>query len=226
MDRSLSEEARDHFGSDEHGGTAVMSSLLTGFNAHREEVWQRLAEEFGGEFTQQQTWQTDRVQVKVDHWTVTLDIRTVPGFKSEQHFTRLRAPYVNHEGFRFTIYRKTLLSKVAELFGMEDIETGHPHLDDNYVVQANDKAKIKRLLANARIRALIERQPDFYLHVQPAEEYDTEQFPEGVDELYFEVPELIDDAGRLRGLYELFAELLHTLTHLGSAYEDDPTLDL
>lgn len=201
-----------------------MSSQRIGFQAHREEVWKRIAEEFGGDFTKNETWQTEKVRVQVDQWTVTLDIRTVPGFKSEQHFTRLRAPFANPEGFRFEIYRKSLLTGISKLFGMQDIETGYPKIDDHYVVQATDPEKIRRVLANEEIRRLIGEQPDFQLRLIDAEEDYPEQLAEGIDELHFEVPELIDNHDRLYSLYQLFAELLRTLTHVGDAYENDPRM--
>jgi hypothetical protein len=203
-----------------------MSLRKAGFHAHQEEVWKRIAEEFGGDFIKKGTWQTEKVRVQVDQWTVTLDIRTVPGFKSEQHFTRLRAPFVNPEGVRFEIYGKDLLADIYELFGMQDIETGFPEIDESYVVQATDPDKIRRLLANEKIRRLIREQPDFHLRLAAAEEDYPEQLAEGVDELQFQVPELIEDHDRLYALYQLFAEMLHTLTHLGSAYEDDPRMDV
>jgi len=202
----------------------VMGLLRPGFHHHREEVWKRIAEEFGGDFIKKGTWQTEKVRVTVDPWTITLDIRTVPGFKSEQHFTRLRAPFVNPEGLRFEIYRKNLLTSISEFFGVQDIATGFPEIDDNYVVQANDADKVRRLLSHEEIRRLIRQQPDFHLRLVDAEEDYPEQLAEGVDELHFEVPELIEDHDRLYGLYQLFAEMLHTLTHVGSAYEDDPRM--
>lgn len=195
-----------------------------GFQAHREEVWSQIAEEFGGDFISKGTWQTEKVRVSVDHWTVTLDIRTVPSFKSEQHFTRLRAPFVNPDGLRFEIYRKNLLTSISEFCGVKHMITGFPEIDDHYVVQANDPAKVRRLLANEEIRRLIREQPDFHLRLVDAGDDYPEQLAEGVDEPHFEVPELIDDHDRLYGLYRLFAEMLHMLTHVGSAYEDDPRI--
>ncbi|HBO44212.1 MAG TPA: DUF3137 domain-containing protein, partial [Planctomycetaceae bacterium] len=51
-------------------------------------------------------------------------------------------------------------------------------------------------------------------------------FPEGVDELWFQVIGVITDIDRLKSLYYLFAETLNHLCHIGSAYEDDPKLEL
>ena len=47
-------------------------------------------------------------------------------------------------------------------------------------------------------------------------------FPQQTDELCFTALGVIKDVDRLKRLYDLFAETLHTLCHIGSAYEDDP----
>ena len=47
-------------------------------------------------------------------------------------------------------------------------------------------------------------------------------FPEGVDELYFQVVGVIKDVERLKLLYELFAETLEHLCRMGAAYKQDP----
>jgi hypothetical protein len=199
-----------------------MSKLRSNFGRHHEAVWEKLAEQLGGEFLEKGTWQADKVRVTVDEWTITLDVRAVPGYKGTEYFTRLRAPYVNADGFRFTVYRKHVFSQLAAFLGMEDIATGHPDFDDKYIVQANDEDKIKRLLGHDEIRTLMEALGDFYFHVTDDEGYHADAFPEGVDELYFEVREVIDKIDRLKQCYDLFALVLRALCHMGSAYETDP----
>ena len=51
-------------------------------------------------------------------------------------------------------------------------------------------------------------------------------FPEGVDELYFQVANVIRDVDRLKLLYLLFAQTFHFLCCIGSAYEEDPRVEL
>lgn len=47
-------------------------------------------------------------------------------------------------------------------------------------------------------------------------------FPNGVDELYFEVVGVIKDVERLKELFDLFSETLDELCRMGSAYENSP----
>jgi hypothetical protein len=69
-------------------------------------------------------------------------------------------------------------------------------------------------------------QPSIYLTVKDDEGWFSTHFPQGVDELYFRVLGVIKDVEQLKSLYYLFAEILHHLCHIGSAYENDPQLEL
>ena len=137
-----------------------------------------------------------------------------------------RAPYVNKDGFRFTIYRKSIFSGLGKLLGMQDVEVGYPEFDEAFIIKGNDEAKLRALFANDHIRQLIEMQPAVYLTVKDDEGWFGPHFPEGVDELCFHVVGVIKDIDRLKSLYYLFAETLNHLCHIGSAYEDDPKLVL
>jgi hypothetical protein len=138
----------------------------------------------------------------------------------------MRAPYVNKDGFRFTIYRKSIFSGLGKALGMQDVEVGYPEFDDAFIIKGNDEAKLRTLFANPRIRQLLEMQPSIHLTVKDDEGWFGTHFPEGVDELYFSTLGTIKDVEQLKSLYYLFAETLNQLCHMGSAYEDDPALEL
>lgn len=201
-----------------------MSMLRQVFGPSREEVWRQLCAEIGAEFVDGGLWKGDKIQARVKEWTITLDTYRVSSGKHHTTYTRMRAPYVNKDGFRFTIYRKGVFSELHKRLGMQDIEVGDPDFDRDYVIQGNDEAKVLSLLANPRIRQLIQAQPSFNLQVKDDEGWFSTSFPEGVDELYFLVMGVIKDVERLKSLYELFAEVLNQLCRIGSAYENDPQL--
>lgn len=141
-------------------------------------------------------------------------------------YTRLRAPYVNQDGFRFTVYRKGIFSFLGSWLRLQDVKVGDPEFDEAFVVKGSDEDKLRALLGDATIRQLLEAQPEVYLTVKDDEGWFGTRFPEGVDELYFSVPGVIGDVEQLKSLYNLFAEILHQLCHIGSAYENDPGLEL
>ncbi len=199
-----------------------MGLLRQLFGPSREEIWRQFCDQIGGQYVAGKFWKLGKVVAQHRQWTVTLDVVD----EQDCTDTRLRAPYVNADGFRFTIYRKSVFSGIGKLLGMQDVEVGYPGFDEAFIIQGNDQAKLKALFANERIRQLIWMQPSIYLTVKDDEGWFRPQFPKGVDELYFRVSGVIKDLDRLKSLYYLFAETLNHLCHIGSAYDDDPNLKL
>ena len=122
------------------------------FGPSKDEVWQQFSQEIGAEFVEGGFWKGNKVQAHVDPWTITLDTYTVNTQHSHVTYTRMRAPYVNPEGFRFTIYRKGFFSDLGKLLGMQDIEVGDPDFDEAFIIKGNDEFKVRDLLANPHIR--------------------------------------------------------------------------
>ncbi|HEX3046981.1 MAG TPA: DUF3137 domain-containing protein [Bacillota bacterium] len=192
------------------------------FGPSKGEVWTELCREIGAEFVKGGFWKGDRVEARVGEWTLVLDTYTVSDGKTSHTFTRMRAPYCNPDGFRFKIYRKGLFSELGKLFGMQDIEIGDPEFDRDFIIKGNDEAKVRELFAAQGIRELIQAQPSIHLEVKDDEGAFRGRFPEGVDELYFQVHGVLKDLERLKDLYHLFGEVLNQLCKMGSAYNQDP----
>ena len=169
----------------------------------------------------------DRVEAQHGEWTVTLDTYTVSTGKTVIVFTRMRAPYVNPDGFRFSISRRGFFSGIAKFFGMQDIEIGDEPFDTDFIIQANDEFKVKQLLANTTDPRVARRSEG-----DPVQGRRTTRA--GVDrrfrstsiELQFMVGGVIKDIDRLKELYELFAETLDEFCRIGSAYEGSPGVKL
>src|SRR6516165_2925790 len=197
------------------------------FGPSKDEVWRQLGEDIGAEVVQGGFWKGgSKVQAHVGPWTVTLDTYTVSSGHSHYTFTRLRAPYVNPEGFRFTIYRKGFFSDLGKLLGMQDIEVGDPEFDEAFVIKGNDEETVRDLFANPKIRQVIQAQPRIRLEVKDSEGWFGPRFPEGVDELHFEVLGVIKDVEGLKALFDLLATVLDQLCRIGSAHRMSPDVAL
>ncbi len=196
------------------------------FGPSKEEVWRQLSEEIGAEFVEGGFWKGNKVQAHVKPWTITLDTYTVSTGKSSVTYTRMRAPYVNPEGFRFTIYRKNLFSDLGKFLGMQDIEVGDPEFDEAFIIKGNDESKVHDLFANSKIRQMTQDQPEIRLEVKDGEGWFGPKFPEDVDELSFQVVGVIKDVERLKALFDLFAAVLDQLCQIGSAYKQKPGVTL
>lgn len=193
------------------------------FGPSKKEVWQQLCNEIGAEFVTKR-WAEPRVELPVGPWILTLDTYTVSTGQGSVVFTRMRAPFVNPDAFRFTIYRKGLFTELGKLFGMQDIEIGVPDFDEAFVIKATDEDRIRSLLDDIQIRRLLQQQPRLRLEVRDRDGAFGPKFPELTDELLFQVMGLMKDKELLKGLFDLFATVLERLVTLGSATKDDPNV--
>jgi hypothetical protein len=190
-------------------------------------VWKQLSEELGGDYLSHIDWHNDRIISRVDDWTVTVDLHQ--RYDPDQIFTRIHAPYFSADGFHFKVYHQGFAEVIAKLlsikgaphFSLEDIEIGEPVLDNMFVIQATNSVEIKQLLSNRKISHGLKTEPNVLLLAEHLPKY-----PEDVDVLTLEVPGRVDTLSRLERIFELFSEVLHTMCHLGSAYEDDPNIIL
>ena len=196
------------------------------FGPSKKEIWRQLSDEMRATFVDGGAWKADRVEARHGQWTVTLDTYTVSTGKTVVVFTRMRAPYVNPDGFRFTIYRRGLFTGIGKLFGMQDFEVGDEAFDHDFVIKGTDEGRLRQLFANPKLRELISNQKDIHFSVKDDEGWFGPKFPDGVDELAFVVTGVIKDVDRLKSLYELFSETLDELCRMGSAYASNPEVKL
>jgi hypothetical protein len=195
------------------------------FGPSKDEVWRQLSQEIGAEFVDDGFKNGSKVQAHVGPWIVTLDMGT-SNQDGESPVTRLRAPYINPDGFQFTIYRKGIFSALGKLLGTQDIEVGDPDFDEAFIIKGNDESKVRDLFASPKIRQMIQAQPQIRLEVKDSEGWFGPTCHEDVDELHFEVVGVIKNVKRLKSLFDLFAAVLDQLCRIGSAYKQEPGVTL
>ncbi len=203
-----------------------MSILRDLFGPSKDEIWRQLCAEIGANFVDGGFWRGNKVQAHVKQWTVTLDIYTVSSGRSHQQFTRMRAPYVNADGFRFLVYRCGVFTDLGKLLGMQDVEVGFPDFDRDFVIKGNDEARLRQFFSYEKIRSLLHAQADVRFEVVDDEGFFGAEFPKGVDELRLQARGVIKDMIRLKQFFELFAVTLDQLCMMGSAYLNDPDVVL
>lgn len=196
------------------------------FGPSRDEVWRKLSQEIGAEYVEGGLWKGNKVQAEVGEWTVTLDTHAVHTGHAHITYTRMRAPFVNPEGFRFTIYRKSAFTGLGKWLGMQDIEVGGLEFDEDFVIQGNDESRVRTLFGCPVVRKLIQAQPRVRLEVKDSEGWFGPKFPPDVDELHFQVQGDIKDLEQLKGLFDLFAAVLDRLYEIGVARKEDPEVTL
>lgn len=199
-----------------------MSVLRALFGPSKDEIWAQLSRQIGGTFTEGRWLGSSKVVLEHREWEITLDTYTVSTGKASVIYTRLRAPYVNPDAFRFHIYSKSIFSGIGKLLGMQDIEIGDAFFDEAFILQGTNELMLRQLLASPKVREYLEADPDVDFQVKDDEGWFGTKFPHGVDELYFLTLGVITDTERLKNLFDLFAEVLDELCRIGSAYEGEP----
>ncbi len=192
------------------------------FRRQKENIWEKLSEEIGAEYVPSERWKrNEKIIAKHENWTITIE-----SYYNDDEMgdlaTKITAPYVNRDDFYFRIYRADFFQNLSVKLGMQDIIIGHKQFDKDFIIQGNDERKLRALFDNDLIRQIISWQPQIQLFSKVDHNWVVDDFREGISELVFITPSVINDKDRLRDLYELFAELLNHLCHIGSAYEDDP----
>lgn len=186
------------------------------FGPSRDEIWRQLASEIDANYVDGNFWNRDKVQASHAGWLISLEEH------GKYHHTHMRAPFLNSDGFRFTVYRKGIFSELGKSLGMQDVEVGHPDFDRDFVIKGTDDAKLRQIFGNARIRELIAAQPRVHFEVKDARglfarNFSAEKPPEDIDVLEFSVHHTIKDKEHLRLMFDLFAETLDELCRMGTA---------
>jgi hypothetical protein len=187
------------------------------FGPDRDEIWEKLADEVGGNFYDGGFWLGDsKVRAQVADWIVTLDT-----YRDHRNavYTRIRAPFVNKDGFIFTVYRVGSFED-EHAADDSDIQLGLADFDDAFVIKSNNLEQAKKLFSDEKIRTLLTDQPAVFFNASKHSGWYSAEFPEGVGELLFQARGEIKNLPRLKRLYELFGETLDRLCQIGSATHD------
>jgi len=196
------------------------------FGPSQDEIWGRLSEEIGAQFAPGGFWKRAKVQKQVDRWTILLDTFNRNQGKHNHVVTRLRAPFINPDGFRFTFYQAGPLSALGRVLGMQDVEIGDPEFDDAFVVKGNDESRLVDLFADPKLRDLFASLPRMRLEVKDSEGWFGPTFPPDADELYLTTGGVLKDLDQLKGCFAVFSALLHRLCVIGAAHKYDPGVTL
>lgn len=164
----------------------------------QDSAWRQFASEAGAEFVPGGLFRASKVQGRIQQWAITLDTYWGRSGKSGTTYTRIRAPLQSESPFEFTVFREGVVGKLGKALGMQDIEIGIPEFDQHFMIQANDTSKVSSLLADSKIRELIQQQKQIRLRLE-------------AQELYFEAQDVILDVEQLKSLFQLFEA---TLRHL------------
>lgn len=179
-------------------------------------IWKEFARETGGRFVKGYSWNSDQTEVDYKDWLIIFDNYKLWSGKYSTQMTRIIAPLVSQDNFRFEIYRAGLVRKIEKLFGAQDVEIGYPEFDKAFIIKANNELKIKTFLRNKKIRDSITLQKEVNMLMSDQKGIWEEKLPENNFELSFFLDGSIEDRAVLKSLLHLFKEMLDELYQLGA----------
>lgn len=140
---------------------------------------------------------------------LTIDIDPGGGFEGGYELTELKAPLATSHTFRFGVHDVDFIDEIGKFFGMQDVQTGYEDLDGHVIIKASDEALVRRVFADADVRALFTSLDDFDMgiHNRQLEGSDVEQ-----PVLELSINYGIIDAETLRTIYRAFDKVLQILS--------------
>ncbi|MFD1256535.1 hypothetical protein ACFQ3S_06975 [Mucilaginibacter terrae] len=134
-----------------------------------------------------------------------IDIDLGGGFEGGSEITQLSAPLSVTRDFKFAIHDEDFLDTIGKFFGLEDMKTGYPELDEHVVIKTNSPEKVRNLFSDGSVRNVFTtlNNFDFGIHNHTIEETGIEQ-----PFLEFNINEGITDADSLREIYHAFYKVL------------------
>lgn len=130
------------------------------------------------------------------------------GFEGGYATTSYRAPIVNATNFKFAVHEEHFTDEIGKFFGMQDVETGYPDLDDHLIIKTNNDDKVRSLFADDDVRRIFVTLENFDLGIH---RHDVEGTDEKQAFLELNIEDGITDIATLRQLYHAFYVVLKSI---------------
>jgi hypothetical protein len=185
-------------------------------------VWMELAEEWQGEFIDDNSLVTLRLPHTKNPWKVTFQLHAHG--KPVGDTTVIAVPFVARHPFKFAIRHTNSMEELAKVFGMQDIVVGDPEFDKDYIIQGNHPEHVIDFFSNTGIKDLIKQQSSINLSIMDSR---NKQYgiapPSHENVLLFVEKGTINSFDRNSSLYELMHQTLDHLHTIGVAAFDKPS---
>jgi hypothetical protein len=189
------------------------------FGPGQNEVWSGIAKRINAKYTPADWMHQGRIDLQGENFIITLDTYTVNTGKSSATYTRMRSPFKNTKNMAMHIYRENMFNWLGKLMGMSDIVVGDEFFDKEFVIQGSPESKIVAFLNDTKLKQLIKAQPYVSFKISKDEGWFRKQYPDGIDELYFQCGGIVKDEARLKQLFELFVASIDKLSEIDSGCE-------
>jgi hypothetical protein len=188
----------------------------------RDEILQRIAINTNGEFKKGKMFKSSCIKYTHEYWCYYLDDYSIQAGNVPIIYTRLRAPFINKKGFDLTIYKKTIFSNIAKTLGGQDIATGDPDFDEEWIVKGSSEELVKSILNYGNIRELIKNEEKLKIEIKRVEGKDNKVNQSTESQITFLVQDYMKDEDRTINLIRLIESLLDAFLVNGITVNESP----
>ena len=182
----------------------------------RGEVWARFSQEIGGRWYPARSGRAEHIQVRHREWLLTFDVPAEHLLQGD--YLRVRAPFVNWTGFRFTLATANIWHRAAARLGCAGVD--HPPLDRYFRLLSDDPTGLGEYLADTDLCSLLLSLRPHLVAVTDDEGWSGPSYPRGVDVLTLRVPGPVEGLHPLRRSYMLLLRLIEGLDRLQTVQLD------
>lgn len=190
----------------------------------RSEVWQRLAEERGGEVELDRRARPERLHVPHRSWRIVLDSHVESSGSTSSTHTRVRALFVRVRPFTLRVTRRNPFHALGPLVGYRGVGLSYGPMDRKLFVRSDDPTLARSLLRGTAVGQSLLGDPARQLVVKRPDRRIRKMAGDGVGEVRVQVGGDVRELARLRALIDLCCVTLDELERLGAA-SDAPVED-
>jgi len=185
----------------------------------RRQAFQAAASDVGATFVAGKRPNGDEVHLEHGPWRVTLDTYVESNGQASVTYTRARSLYVAKEDFTFSISRRNVFTRIAEMFGFYGLLVGDQELEGKYTIKSSSDPRGRSLMTDRRLRELIIVQPSLRLEIRRLSWAKRRRKGEGVRTVTVRTTGVLKEPDRLANYMLLVAHTLDQLVRIGAAHD-------
>lgn len=199
------------------------SKANSGAKLDKREAFRAAASHLDATFVQGKRSSGDQVHLEHGPWKLILDVYIVNNGQNPITFTRVRALYVAKEDFTLRISERSVLTRIAELFGFHGLPVGDQGLERKYTIKSSNEPRGRSFMTDRRLRELIMAQPSLRLEIRRLPWGRRRKSGDGIRAVAVQTTGVIKNPEHLVNYLLLVAATLDQLVRIGVAHKEPVT---
>jgi hypothetical protein len=199
-----------------------MSFFTDFFHAQTKKVWQKCANQVGGNFIEGGFLGKDSIELSYRNTKIILDTYTIQG-EHTVTYTRIYCTFISKNYWAFYVKQENFLTKLCRYIGIDDIQIGENQFDNQLYLTSENHEKLIRFFDSTSIRSIylkINETFENWLYISISNDYPIFFFkkrPPNQFQILFKELGIEDDTHKILLLFDLCKITLDRLIEIGEA---------